>query len=69
MTLIEPPSHYVEVEPETFESFLRQCPDYRRIGYVGAVRYWFAHNEQNFAVVVQNEGKETVFVDPSLLEP
>lgn len=67
MTIIDPPRHWREVEESDFVEFLASCPDYQRTGYVGAVRYWFKHNEQRFAVVVQEDGKEHVYVDPTLL--
>lgn len=67
MILIDRPKHYLQVSEKQFEKILRECADYRREGYCGAVRYLYAYNRSQFAVVLDSNGKEQIYVDPTLL--
>lgn len=65
MDIIEKPYGWVEISDlDSFESFLRRCPDYRCKGYTGSLSYRYAHNNEPFAVIVRG----VLFVKPELLE-
>ena len=49
------PKGWFEMSEDEFEKYLVFCPDFRRDVYVGRARYYYAHNEETFAVLVNGK--------------
>lgn len=68
MTLINQRLDWIVVKDHEFEDFLGSCPDYIRIGYSNATQYCFRHNDEVFAQVFDENGVETVRMNPKFMD-
>jgi hypothetical protein len=62
MEHITRPSRWPELSEIAFEKFLATCADYRRQSYLGHAKYYYTHNKQSFAVIVNG----VLFVHPDV---
>ena len=51
---ITPPDNWVTVDEADFREYLKTCRDYRLSGYANGFYYEFRHNNQRFAILLDN---------------
>lgn len=67
MTIINVPADWKRVSENYLQQFLKDCEDYTRTGYVGAVQYQFRRGHRAFAILRETEHGEEIYVNPKLV--